>query len=204
MFSLYVKDQHLKGNKKVWENKICSSAIIRGNYQRFMKTLHVWGKSLNMYFNTLRLRQNGCRFTDITFKCIFLNKNVRISIKILLNLVPKGPINNNPALVQIMAWRRSGNKPLSEPMILVYWRIYASSGLNELNKSWEFVQRNTDIKKSINLPNIKENTIISYISIGFFIVWQTRLQTSYGILYYPTNMVANNIYKNIVSLNNVP
>ena len=42
-----------------------------------------------------------------------------------------GPINNIPALVQIMAWRRQGDKPLSEPMI-VYWCIYASLGLNEL------------------------------------------------------------------------
>ena len=33
----------------------------------------------------------------------FLNENVRISIKISLKFVPKGPINNNPALVQIMA-----------------------------------------------------------------------------------------------------
>ena len=33
-----------------------------------------------------------------------------------------------------MAWRRPGNKPLSELMI-VYWRIYASLGLNELNLS---------------------------------------------------------------------
>ena len=32
--------------------------------------------------------------------------------------VPKGPINNIPALVQIMAWRRVGNKPLSEPMLV--------------------------------------------------------------------------------------
>ena len=30
----------------------------------------------------------------------------------------KGPINNSPALVQIMAWRRSGDKPLSEPMLV--------------------------------------------------------------------------------------
>ena len=29
-----------------------------------------------------------------------------------------GPINNTPALVQIMAWRRSGDMPLSEPMII--------------------------------------------------------------------------------------
>ena len=28
----------------------------------------------------------------------------------------KGPINNIPALVEIMDWRRPGNKPLSEPM----------------------------------------------------------------------------------------
>ena len=68
--------------------------------------------------NTLRLRQNGRRFTDDTFKCIFPNKNVRISIKISLKFVPKGPVNNNPASVQIMAWHRSGNKPLSEPMMV--------------------------------------------------------------------------------------
>ena len=48
---------------------------------------------------TLRPRQNGRRFADDTFKRIFLNENVRISIKISLKFVPKGPINNNPALV---------------------------------------------------------------------------------------------------------
>ena len=40
-----------------------------------------------------------------------------ISIKISLKFVPKGPISNIPALVQIMAWRRSGDKPLSESMM---------------------------------------------------------------------------------------
>ena len=69
-------------------------------------------------FNTLRPRQNGRRFADDTFKRILLNENVRISIKISLKFVPKGPINNNPALVQIMAWHRTGDKPLSEPMIV--------------------------------------------------------------------------------------
>ena len=34
--------------------------------------------------------------------------------------VPEGPIKNIPALVQIMAWRRSGDKPLSAP-IMVRW-----------------------------------------------------------------------------------
>ena len=68
--------------------------------------------------NTLRPRQNGHRFADDTFKRIFMNENVRISIKISLIFVPRGPINYIPTLVQIMAWRRSGDKPLSEPMIV--------------------------------------------------------------------------------------
>ena len=68
--------------------------------------------------NTLRPRHNGRHFPDDTFKPIFLNENIRISIKISLKFVPKVPINNIPALVQIMAWRRSGDKPLSEPKMV--------------------------------------------------------------------------------------
>ena len=68
--------------------------------------------------NTLRPRQNGRRFADDTFKRIFLNDNVRISIKISPTFVPKGPINNIPALVQIMACRLTGAKPLSETMMV--------------------------------------------------------------------------------------
>ena len=67
-------------------------------------------------FNTLRPRQNGRHFADDIFNSIFLNKNVWTPIKISLKFVPKGLINNIPALVQIMAWRRPGDKPLSEPM----------------------------------------------------------------------------------------
>ena len=52
------------------------------------------------------------------FKSILLNENVRLLIKISLKFVPKGPINKIPALVQIMAWRRPGDKPLSEPMMV--------------------------------------------------------------------------------------
>ena len=75
-------------------------------------------RTCTLRLNTLRPRQNGRRFADDTLKRIFLNENVRIWIKISLKFVPKGPINNNPALVQIMAWRRSGDKPLSEPMLV--------------------------------------------------------------------------------------
>ena len=53
---------------------------------------------------------------DNIFKCIFLNENVWISLKISLKFAPEVRINNIPALVQIMAWCRIGDKPLSEPM----------------------------------------------------------------------------------------
>ena len=73
---------------------------------------------LLLSLNTLRPRQNGRPSADDIFKCIFLNENVWIPIKISLKFVPKGPINNIPAMVQIIAWRRPGDKPLSEPMVV--------------------------------------------------------------------------------------
>ena len=60
----------------------------------------------NLPFNALRPKQNSRHFPDNIFKCIFFNENIWTSIKISLRFVTKGPINNIPALVQIMAWRR--------------------------------------------------------------------------------------------------
>ena len=87
--------------------------------------------------NTFRPRQNGRHFPYDIFKRIFWNENVWILIKNSLTYVPKGPINNNPALLQIMAWRQTviwtyfglfsiawlGAKPLSEP-ILDYFQLH--------------------------------------------------------------------------------
>ena len=44
--------------------------------------------------------------------------------EILLKFVPKGSINNKPALVQVMAWRRTGDKPLPEPMLTPFTDAY--------------------------------------------------------------------------------
>ena len=79
-----------------------------------MMAIWLWLKCVN----TLRPRENGRHFADDIFKCIFLNENVWIPIRNSVKFVPKGPINNIPALVQIMAWRRPGDKPLSEPMVV--------------------------------------------------------------------------------------
>ena len=64
------------------------------------------------------------QFKDGIFKSIYLNEKAWLSIKIPLKFVPKGPINNSPALVQIMAWRRPGDKPLSEPMMTRFTDAY--------------------------------------------------------------------------------
>ena len=92
-------------------NKPLSESMLQSLLTHICVTQPQWVK-------TLRPRQNGCHFADDTFKRIFMNENARISINISLNFVPKGLINNIPALVQIMAWGRPGNKPLSEPMMV--------------------------------------------------------------------------------------
>ena len=72
--------------------------------------------NVNYYMiNTLRSRQIGHHFPDNIFKYIYLNGNLWISIKISLKFVPKCPINNIPAFVQIMVWCWPGDN-LSEPM----------------------------------------------------------------------------------------
>ena len=62
--------------------------------------------------------------TDDNFKCIFLNENDRIPIRISLKFVPRSAINNKPALVQVMAWRRTGDKPLPELMLTQFTDVY--------------------------------------------------------------------------------
>ena len=53
-----------------------------------------------------------------------MNEKFCILIRISLKFVPKGPISRIPALVQIMAWRRSGDKQLSEPMLAQFADVY--------------------------------------------------------------------------------
>ena len=126
-------------------------------------------------FNTLKPRQNGHHFPDDIFKCIFLNENVWILIKISLEFVPKGLIDNIPALVQIQAWHRSGNnKQLSEPMmvnLLAY--IYGTLSLNELTclltvflLSWE------------SGPRLNIKTVLSMYG-DFHVKDKTAVRTSY-------------------------
>ena len=60
---------------------------------------------------------NGRHFADDIFRCIFINEKFNIFIRISPKFVPKGSIADKLPLVQVMAWRRAGGKPLPEPML---------------------------------------------------------------------------------------
>ena len=61
---------------------------------------------------------------DDIFKCIFMNEKFCILTRISLECIPKVPIDNKSALVQVMAWRRTGDMPLSEPMLTQFTKAY--------------------------------------------------------------------------------
>ena len=87
------------------------------------------------YYNLTHIEAetNGRTFADDIFKRIFLNKNGSVSIKISLKFVPKGPIVNNTATVQIMLGADQVTKHYLNQWLLDYRRIYAQFTLNELN-----------------------------------------------------------------------
>ena len=76
----------------------------------------ITGFSLSCINSTLP-KQNGRHFAEDTLKRIFKNEKSCILIRISLKFVPKRPIDKKTALVQVMAWRRTGDKPLPEPML---------------------------------------------------------------------------------------
>ena len=112
-----------------------------------------------LWFNTLRPRQNGRFFPDDVFKCFFKNENILILLNVPLKFVPIVPIDNIPSLVQIMAWRRPGDKPLSEPMVLsLLTHIYASLCLNGLKCNiWAYVSQNGHILQNCSQVNATQH-----------------------------------------------
>ena len=107
--------------RKRYSKEWCHSSVSKEKLQETELELHKCQRKWHAYETPghfLRPRQSGRHFADDTFKRIFLNENVWIPIKISLKFVPKGPINNIPTLVLIMALRRPGDKPLSEPIMV--------------------------------------------------------------------------------------
>ena len=88
--------------------------------------------------NTLRPRRNGRHLSDGILKCIFLNENMQTLLNISLKFVPNGLLNDIPALVQIMACHLVGDKPLSEPMMILLTHICITrpKWVNEIRFHW--------------------------------------------------------------------
>ena len=91
--------------------------------------------------------------------------------------VPKCPINSISALVQIMAWRRPGHRPLSETMmvslpmhICVIQPQWFKSYVNANDYQFCFLQNqqgNVKINKSLSILRIMVN-------VSWYIMWQTN------------------------------
>ena len=96
----------------------CRQATSHYLIQEWSGSVTPYDMTWQHWVNPLRQRQNGRHFPNNIFKFIFLYENVWISFQISLKFVPTILINNIPALVQIMAWRQPGDKPLSEPMMV--------------------------------------------------------------------------------------
>ena len=86
---------HLKMSSGKWR-PFCLGLNVLNTFLRLAHMKHhSHGYELNP--DVPSFRQNGHH--DDIFKCIFLNENVWISIKISLQFILKGPINTIPALV---------------------------------------------------------------------------------------------------------
>ena len=121
-------------NVRVSGKLVC--VLVRGRCGNIMTIWHIPAYFFHVLpnwicntLNTLRPRQHGRHFPDDIFRCIFLNEYVWISIKISLKFVPKGPINNIPALVQIMAVNNSGyvsqHHHVEEPFCAEYINVFS-------------------------------------------------------------------------------
>ena len=89
---------------------------IRGQNSIWLKVCYISFKLQSLWFDYhIEAETKWPPFSRRHFQ---MDENAWISIKISLKFLPRGPINNIPTLVQVMAWRRPGDKPLSEPMMV--------------------------------------------------------------------------------------
>ena len=126
------------------------------------------GVEHHINLNTLRLRQNGHHFPDHRFKHMFLIENCCI----LIRFEKRGPIcNDMPALVQIMAWHRTGYKPLFWTNDgLFSWWVYASLNLSELSDMCSLYHLNNMLERRTSQSFIFV-MIIFHISCGIALRW---------------------------------
>ena len=131
--------------------------------------------------------QNGRHFADDVFRFIFVTETLCTWIKISLKFVLKRPDDIKPALVQIIAWRRIGDKPSNNGLApnrrqaiiwtnadLIHWRIYAALGdvWQTQSTGWRLVK--------MELP-FHWNGMLMLIS-PFVELTRWHLVTTYGVI----------------------
>ena len=124
----------VKMNNWYFWDKICYTCTFNGRYSSHKLIwicyitficMCLWSMLCRLHIiNSSSPGQSGHHFADDIFKCIFLNEKFCIFIRISLKSVPKGPFDNMWASVQVMAWRRTGDKPLPEPMLIPFTDAY--------------------------------------------------------------------------------
>ena len=89
----------------------------------------------SVQLNTLWPERKGSHFAGDISKYNFMKDTFGILIKISLIFVAKGPIDNKSALVQVVAWYQTGDKPIRDPMVTMLTDIYVSHHCNKLNRN---------------------------------------------------------------------
>ena len=96
--------------------------VMKTDVNHRMSSIHILYQTVAQAFNAYSIvnsslpGQNGRHFTDVILKCIFMNEEFCVLIRISFKFVPKGSIENKSALVQVMACHVFSTKPLPEPM----------------------------------------------------------------------------------------
>ena len=108
------------------------------------------------------------------------NESVKISTNISRDFDPKGPVDYNEALVQIMAWRRSGDESLSKPM-MVRW-------------VWRFQNSNTMFRKAC-IRSVWASVVPLFAKENYVMRWNWSIQAS------PKNTSFREICERIYSYN---
>ena len=116
-----------------------------------------------------------------TFSCAFSWMKIqKFRLRFHWRFFPKRPINNIPEMVQIMTWRRTRDKPLSEPMmvsLLTHICVTLSHWVNWLSIRQLFINlANVDLWSSVT-----SEITFSEISIKLkFLVFKPQISVSSG------------------------
>ena len=86
-------------------------------YFPFKDPMHIWLLHQTIHFVSTLCNNIWCS-VSFARDIVIMQWIIIYRIKMSLKFVPKGAVNNIPALVQMLAWRYPGDKPLSEPMMV--------------------------------------------------------------------------------------